>query len=115
LKSSKTREPEKKDQQTSSFVFYVAKRNEMQMISDFPFSFMNKGKKVKRKKENNQESLKQNNQTRNSSQPHTTDLSTHLKNLITKRNIFKIISKSFQRLNTIIKEKSNPIGSDCTE
>ena len=54
LKSSETREPEKNDQQTSSFVFFVTKRNEMQMRCDFPFSFMNKGKKVKRKKENSQ-------------------------------------------------------------
>jgi hypothetical protein len=47
------------------FVFFVTKRNEMQMRCNFSFSFMNKGKKVKRKKANNQESLKHNNQTGN--------------------------------------------------
>jgi hypothetical protein len=39
LKSSETREPEKNDQQTSSFVFSVTKRNEMQMRCNFPFLF----------------------------------------------------------------------------
>jgi hypothetical protein len=36
------------------FFFSITKRNEMKMRCNFSFSFMNIGKKVKRKKENNQ-------------------------------------------------------------
>ena len=39
LKSSETREPERNDQQTSSFVFFVTKRNEMKMKCNFSFFF----------------------------------------------------------------------------